>query len=123
LPIASNTCESHEFRNAKGWAEKDGGGEGWERSEEGELMAHEGSAVRVAFGKCVTKVGEERWVEEEGCEREYGTLMLRTICDGSATLLSTPTDLPTPHPGENGEGRVVEPPEANLDGLLGMSLR
>ena len=70
LPIASNTCESNEFRNAKGY------------------------------------------------EREYSTSMLRTKCDGSATLLSTPTELVTPSLGENGEGRVVELPEANLDGLL-----
>jgi hypothetical protein len=74
LPIASNTCESNEFRNAKGY------------------------------------------------EREYSTSMLRTKCDGSATLLSTPTELMTPSLGENGEGRVVEHiPEAHLDGLLGAS--
>ena len=70
LPIASNTCESNEFRNAKGY------------------------------------------------EREYSTSMLRTKCDGSATLLSTPTELMTPSPGENGGGRAVELHEANLDGLL-----
>jgi hypothetical protein len=71
LPIASNTYESNEFRNAKGY------------------------------------------------EREYSTLMMRTRCDGSATLMSTPIELVTPSLGENGEGRVVELPEANLDGLLG----
>jgi hypothetical protein len=73
LPITSNTCESSEFRNAKGY------------------------------------------------ERAYSTSMLRTRCDGSATLLSTPTELVTPPLGENGEGRAVELPEANLDGLLGAS--
>jgi hypothetical protein len=72
-PIASNTYESNEFRNAKEY------------------------------------------------EREYSTSMLRTKCDGSATLLSTPTELVTPSRGENGEGGVVELPEANLDGLLGAS--
>jgi hypothetical protein len=70
LPIASNTCESNEFRNAKGY------------------------------------------------EREYSTSVLRTKCDGSAALLSTPTELVTPSLGENGGGRAVELPEANLDGLL-----
>jgi hypothetical protein len=44
--------------------------------------------------------------------------MLRTKCDGSATLLSTLTELVAPPLGENGEGRVVKLPEANLDGLL-----
>jgi hypothetical protein len=53
-----------------------------------------------------------------GYEREYSTSMLRTKCDGSATLLSTPTELVTPSLGKNGEGRVVELPEANSDGLL-----
>jgi hypothetical protein len=51
FPIASNTCERNEFRNAKGY------------------------------------------------EREYSTSMLRTKCDGSATLLSTPTELVAPSLG------------------------
>jgi hypothetical protein len=54
----------------------------------------------------------------KGYEREYSTSMLRTICDGSATLLSTLTKLVTPSQGKNGEGRAVELSEANVDGLL-----
>jgi len=54
----------------------------------------------------------------KGYEREYSTSMLRTICDGSAKLLSTLTELLTPSEGENGEGAAVELSEANLDGLL-----
>jgi len=54
----------------------------------------------------------------KGYEREYSTSMLRTICDGSAKLLSALTKLVTPSEGKNGEGAAVELSEANLDGLL-----